>query len=291
MTPMSSRSTIGDLVFMTPSANAISEMIKKYDRGDYTHVGIDMGDGSVVNCRTEGELIKAGENGGVRVDRFEDITDRELWRAPVKLDEPIRKAAVARTEPWIEKDGRGKLSGFSFPKMFQCAVAVDAKRPEADFSDEARNHMLGTAFRAAEVWRYVPERPSFFCAEMVVEAFGAEVPTEYLEPPWPRRGFLQDVLVDAAGLAHDVVEAIKGWQDSRAWTMGAVVAAVTRHDPDFFGGALLSVLKWMRDSGHDTTQFEEQARGELPDTLPPALVTPRMLLRCDWVGEPERIRI
>ena len=36
---------LGDLILMSPTANAISTMIRKYDRSPYTHVGIDLGVG------------------------------------------------------------------------------------------------------------------------------------------------------------------------------------------------------------------------------------------------------
>ncbi|MDL5158961.1 hypothetical protein [Actinomycetospora termitidis] len=252
-------------------------MIRRYDRGEYTQVGIDVGDDSFVSCRTGSGLLRAGEGGGVRLDRFDDVTERPLFRAAVLLEEDEKKLALERCLAWVDH------SGFSFPKLLQSTVAVDACRPEAEFDDDARSILLGTAFAAAESWRHGSDRPAFTAAEMIVEAYGRPVPTAHLAPPSPS-GAPRDILVHAASLGGEVIEQ---WEpDERGRTMASLVAAVTRYDPDFFAGALRSVWGWLRTTGHRMDDLLPTARDNWPQNLPSALVTPRMLLRCDWVGEP-----
>ena len=165
--------------------------------------------------------------------------------------------------------------------MFQCAVAINASRPGA-FAERASTAMLDAAFAAAAAWEYDGNTASFFCAEMVVEAYGWRVPFSTLAPPATTPD--DDVLraaddADVTGLVEKIEQV---WEDGRKGvTMAGVVAAVGRYNPGVLLGAARALLDWGKGEPEEDT-----VRGASETTfVPAAIVTPRMLLACDWTGE------
>jgi hypothetical protein len=287
LTPMGdAESTRGDLIFVTPDPqDPVEVMIQKYDRGDYTHVGIDDGAGHFLNCRLDQKSLREQRHGGVRKDALNDphFAGR-LFRARVKLPQTQKEKAAAFAEGLVDRGGVDS-SGFSLAKMFACASAVDFSDESRGFHEATRSTVLAAARDVAVSWRYTEQFPFFFCAELVVVAYAAQVPAAYLPPP-PPKGEPAPVDVDVPLVTGPLTT--KHDNDARHRALAHLFFSVAGHDPRFFGEAGVSLIRWYRTK-HDGADpgGGVQTRSYRPKPLPAGLVTPRMLLCCtDWVGKP-----
>ena len=190
----------GDIVFLKSGGDAIAKEIEKLDGGEYTHVGITNKKGRIVSAHVEwrwmwlgwNEVWKAGWNevwkagwkavwklgskkigiGGIR----EGDVCASMQRRPLVRQPADRFLSVADTLRWIEplnQDGGGEVrSGFSFVKLFVVAAGLQALKT-------SNEDLLALVAATAEAWSAkaqvaAGQKPTFYCAEFVALAYGAE---------------------------------------------------------------------------------------------------------------------
>lgn len=300
----------GDLIFVTPGDDALTKMISKYDGSRFSHVGIALGGGRIASCRTDFDVVVAGQIGGVRIDGFalfQRDRKRNLYHARVLTDDAARRAGAGVFAAGLAEPGRRELSSFSFAKMFQCAVAVMASRPDSGLTGEAASELVDRAITAGRAWRWEPDRPSFFCAEFVVAAYGWEFLPEALAPvtvasPAPlTRGFsgahddgaalepAKDTRPSRLGDLTALAENVWHYRSSayENWTLLQLVLAVRQHAPRFWTETVETLWAYPRESHEVAPEIDVLTRG--PEVLPAGLVTPRMLCDSGLVSTPHLI--
>jgi hypothetical protein len=174
---------LGDIVFLKSGGDAIAKEIEKLDGGEYTHVGITNKQGRIASAHVEWRWkwlgLKAGWKaiskvglGGVR----EGALCASMRRSPLVRSPAGPFPSVSDTIKWIEplnEDGGGEVrSGFSFVKLFVVAAGLRALQTNNE-------DLLALVAVTAEAWSAQAQighgqKPTFYCAEFVALAYGAE---------------------------------------------------------------------------------------------------------------------
>lgn len=297
----------GDLVFVT-GQGPLGEMIEQLDGSPYSHVGVVLDAGRMISARTgppadpNVELRWSSDIGGVRIDTFE-----ALWAGERNLvigrtaPGSGREQAPERMEAWLDS-GQQDRSAFSFVKLF--AVATGLRGAGLASAPDDGEALRAAAERVARSWavEHQGTRPSFFCAEAVAAAFGQQFARDRFPPPL--------VLGAAAAGPGDPawwadVERLAGRLFDEAPSPGQIldvvrmVGTVAHRDRAFLGSAAERLVEILRAAARRKrleaverelaalTPSEPHARrgtaAPAAGPLPTALVTPRMLLRADWV--------
>jgi hypothetical protein len=283
----------GDILLVTQiPGEAVGKLMERLDGTVFSHSGIatraDGAEGAATHLASAlaQKLPHSLDYGGVRWDLFEKYweNERDLYCIPMP-DDARREALehLADFEP--VPDGEGS---FSYVKLVTVAAGLRAVELE-DTQPELAQRMFDAACTLADAWRATSRVRSYFCAELVANAFGrtftrAEmVPPEVDEEPdkdiaeWRWVGFLVDLMVDWVDADDPRRQA---WMD--------LCAILTGEDWDFVADAATALAKsGMRVFGSGPREAAVpgplrppspttgQARPDTP--IPHALVTPRML--------------
>ena len=302
----------GDLLLVTQIPDeALGQLMQRLDGTVLSHSGIavhidekgerrrDLPANGIASALAENLGVDIG---GVRWDRFEEFwPSRDFYTVPMPDD--LRKRALDYLDQF--EPTRSKEGTFSFIKLIN--VAAGLRSLELHDTDPALAEELFVASRdVATTWAASPESPSYYCAELVANAYGRTVTRaemtppeaggglrweEIREPDWAgtlvrrleRRVDQLDDPDDRAGARLLSLLVAKEWE----FLVGSVTAIATSG-----GKALADVLDDLldlvtcnRDEPEEEPRVPEplgpaRALPDLADpesAVPHALVTPRML--------------
>ncbi|WP_157647353.1 hypothetical protein [Actinomycetospora chiangmaiensis] len=284
----------GDVLLVTPMpGEPLGEMITRLDGSGFSHSGIALGGDGVASAHLSFCRSDPFDIGGVRADRLSHFWEhgQQVYRLPVPSADR-RAAALDRLAEVRLPDDDGR---FCVPKLMIVAIALASFGPDLAPADAAR--VRAQAIEAARTWDGVADRREFFCAELVAHLHGARFTVEDLAPvdpqepgPRTREGFLDTVLVRSIAFLADA---------ERKAAFEELAVVVEQVMPTFFDRSALDILlsPFARHDGAPVSRGRRKPHkrpaGRAPeqDWLPPALVTPRMLLDAAWTGDQvERVR-
>lgn len=273
----------GDLLLVTPKPDEpLGRLITRLDGSGFSHSAVALGEGRVASARgwTFGDGIDLG---GVRFDRIEDFwhKDQSVYRLAVRPD-VARGPALERLNRLGDPDDDGE---FSLPKILIVAITLASWDPGLD--DEAARTLRRLGVEAARTFQDLDDDRSFFCAELVATAYERTFPVSALTPrnPTPAPPALEgvlDTLLDrvTSALAHERCRP----------AVDRLLAGTEATLPTFLDEAARDILRSpLSGLGRDAQRFHgrltpEKREFDDAEVLPPALVTPRMLLDADWTA-------
>lgn len=277
--------TVGDLVFLEPTNEPLPAMIKKYDRGSFSHVGIVVEPGVMASSRTNRLSLEREHDrdfGGIRLNAIADLMIRKPHIGRPRADPDGRIDAATRMLDLLEYGVPPRdRSGFSYVKLFLVAAALDAVKVGQD--ERARNAILARASRAAALWAAAEQArhgqlQSFFCSEAICVAYPSTTFTfrdlwTFPAPSIDTTGLPS--MSDVISLINALLESLR---DSRITpeqkeSVEKVAVTLLVHDPRFLGEAAAALLDQLRPHG----EAEAPVAPGPDDPLPTSLVTPRML--------------
>jgi hypothetical protein len=241
--------------------------------------------------------------GGIRRDEFKHFwPTRDLYT--VAMPQDLRDRAVEYLAGY--PDAPGDEGTFSFVKLVNIAAGLRSFELYAREDGELGERLYGAARAVAESWAASKDHPSWYCAELVANAYGRPFTRADLTPP-PARGAIEDIpepedLPWVVQRLFDRVERL----DGRNGTAARLLTLLSEEDRPFLVDAVTAILasggKLFRDAFDDVVDAvgdwfggepdpEEEPRvpDPLPDPrpmpglpdpdapLPYGLVTPRML--------------
>ncbi|WP_285657166.1 hypothetical protein [Actinomycetospora sp. NBRC 106375] len=242
--------------------------------------------------------------GGIRRDPFSDFwPSRDFYI--VAMPDELRSRALKYLEGY--PDAPGDEGTFSFVKLVN--IAAGLRSFELYDRDAAlAERLYGAARDVAESWAASKDHPSWYCAELVANAYGRSFTRADLTPP-PSLGAREDIpepdeLPWVVDKLFDRIERLDGRNGTAARLLTLLadedrpflvdaVTAIAQSGGKLFGEVLDDlvdrVLDWLR--GDEEPDPEEEPRTPdplldprpmpgLPDPdapLPYGLVTPRML--------------
>jgi hypothetical protein len=272
----------GDVILVEGNpGDPLNKLIMDLDGSAFSHVGIAMGDGTMLSCRLsyDTETWSRSDRGGVRRDDLVTLMGKRKLHLARTRDSSGRLEAAARMEQWEEHEGDRRTTSFSFVKLFVVAVALRAvRKPEGP----ARDELYDRADDAARSWRHdLLDPPSFYCAEAVAAAFGATFRRDDLvPPPDAQAALLGDGWLDGIEALADLA-VLEGGSVGRVVDLIQLLRTVDEHDPDFLRESAQLLIKLLLARRRATEEPEVE---KVPDdSLPTALVTPRMLRDASWV--------
>ena len=282
----------GDLVFLTAGTDPLDTMVSQLDGGEFSHVGIADGAGSMISARTGNPAsLAAGDIGGVWRDSFVDLaaSGRELHAAPVRVDDAARAHKDAFVLEHLEgRDGNSR-SGFSTVKLFMIGAGLNTFRTGRGFDRDAAATMWHDVLAAAEDWAASSRQPNFFCSEFVAAAYDQAFPESSFAPP--RR---VDLLPEAPIHPPDPEEWLRRLADEAPSITQSIEVVrllwdVWRYDRAFLGEAAHAIIEFVKAKKPSDASAEPERLDLAPRELPTALVTPRMIRDAGWVEPTRRI--
>lgn len=166
----------GDVLFFPPEeGDPVGGWIAEADTGRFSHVGMNIGDGYVVNAvmRSPGLAVRQGfDFGGVVVMPMDEMVGGRSGTPYLGRPAVDPAAALAAASCFVEGTTRPLLhkSGFSMSKSLLMMAALCA----AHSGDDRLKHLV---LRAGGLWSVDEEMarretPSFICAEFVAQCYG-----------------------------------------------------------------------------------------------------------------------
>ncbi|WP_331632642.1 hypothetical protein [Actinomycetospora sp.] len=267
----------------------LGEMITRLDGSAFSHSGIALGNGIIASARKSFMASQPWDLSGLRTERFEHFWEKgqSVYRLAVPSAEARRRAVAAVHDLRFPDDG-----SFSVPKVLIVAIAL-ASFDRALFDDEAGATIRELAVAAARAWEGRPGRRTFYCAEVVARAYGERFPLSALEPPGGVRPAAAPPAQDGVlGMMMKLyLDAATG--DRCQEELDRLVDALDIEAPAFLDTVARDIIASARRLGQErplaaryTGRHVPQKGWELTGRLlPPALVTPRMLLDAPWTAD------
>ena len=309
---------VGDLFFLEPDAEPVSKEVVVLDRGPFAHVGIVAGPDRLVSARVGRGPRPTDLGGGVKVNTAADFPGRQIWIARCAPSFPGRLDPAQAVERALEHTDRAGADGdrtdFSLVKLVLVAFGLRAFDP----TWSAGLGLRPEVFAAARAWSApmsdagptpgTGATECFYCAEFVAHVYGVQFTMDDFPPdrPGPDPGVAPFEVMEAAGpaWAQQVVTGatlgLKMWEADRDFVVHCrhdffellrqrlphPIAALVRdwhRIVDVVHGALSDEPPEGADGGAAEPEpaAVEVVTGSSP--LPPALVTPRMLLDAPWI--------
>lgn len=278
---------VGDLVFLQPDGDLLTQMITRYDHGAFSHVGIVVEPGVMASSRTSRLSLGPDDQdyGGIRLNAIADLSDRRphIGRLSFTAEEGLD--GVTRTLDLLEY-GRAHRSGFSFVKLFLVGAALDAVQD--DQTDPARTAILTSAARAAHAWeaseqRRLRQQQSFYCSEAICVAYPSMTFTYGDFCTFPAAPVTESALSpsDVLALVRHLCSELERYPTTGGQRDAVVdvVAALVTHDVGFLSEVARAAIEFLRPHV-EADSVKQPGDG---DPLPTSLVTPRVLTQSSWV--------
>lgn len=288
----------GDLLLVTQiPGEPLGQMMEALDGTRFSHSGIAVrhprGDldlpathlASALATKLDGDGFDVG---GVRWDPFDELWDKHRDLYCIPMPDHLRGRALAYLD--VFRPEPGHEGTFSLVKLVAVALALRAVELEGRGSAHAEE-LFDAAADIATAWAATPAEPSYYCAELVANAFGRAFTRAEMVPPEGTPG-LGDSFDESwwigrlAALLSEVFERI---DDPRGRAWAGLTSALVGADWDFvvhaIGASARSAIFMLRGriSGDVATPDEllmppsGHPGLDRAGAVPPALVTPRML--------------
>ncbi|MDF2976532.1 MAG: Permuted papain-like amidase enzyme YaeF/YiiX, family [Actinomycetospora sp.] len=286
----------GDLVFFA-GGDHLSRMLAEVDGVILTQVGIALGDGTVVSCRTDGAgPLDPSAGGGVRRDAL------AWWR-----EDQGRFALVGRIGPEDLAPDRPEYAAvrdraarfarrclehptwFSATKTVLPVLAIGTMPPFPEFTAADGAAMVDLAVAAGDAWRAGAEQPVYAGSEFVATALDTRFTRHDLQPK-------SLVLLDSSDDRpepdyRDLVVAVLAEQRQTVATslLCDLADRLQRHHPRFMPDVVGPLAAIVADpDAPSPTRLREAFHRPVPGgdrPIPASLVTPRVLVEAAWVGD------
>ncbi|MFC5141966.1 hypothetical protein ACFPK1_27280 [Actinomycetospora rhizophila] len=275
----------------------LGQMMEALDGTRFSHSGIAVrhprGDldlpathmASALATKLDGEGFDIG---GVRWDPFHELWDKHRDLYCIPMPDQLRGRALAYLD--VFRPEPGQEGTFSLVKLVAVALALRAIELQEDRSQHAEA-LFTAASDIATAWAATVDEPSYYCAELVANAYGRTFTRAEMVPPkgTPGLGDGFDEPWWISRLAALLSERFEGIDDPRGRAWAGLTSALAGGDWDFvvhaIGASARSAIFMLRGRIEGDVAVPDELVAPAPghpglaqnDAIPPALVTPRML--------------
>lgn len=299
----------GDLLLVTQiPGEPLGKLMEQLDGTRFSHSGIAVrrdGRRDLPATHLASALAKtlpsAVDFGGIRWDEFTTFwPSRDLYCIP--MADELRPKALDYLGPF--KPEYDREGAFSFVKLV--TVAAGLRSVELHATDPALGERIYVACRdVAKAWNASPLSPSWYCAELVANAYGLSFTRADLAPPVGEGSGIDEEVEEPrliGWLVRMLADEIDGIDSPRGRAWARLLAVLSTEDPGFIVRAVSDIARsggiavgellddWLDNLLSRKDEPEEAAVPEplgaprpMPglenptSRLPHALVTPRML--------------